>query len=90
MSTALLRKSRSGLAERNVMNELMSADPTKHLDGGHLVDSASFKTALRNVSGSVSIVTSGRARGSELVSRQCSDAPCSRAKMNATEAGRSE
>jgi len=43
------------------MNELMSADPTKDLDGGHLVDSASFKTALRNVSGSVSIVTSGRA-----------------------------
>jgi flavin reductase (DIM6/NTAB) family NADH-FMN oxidoreductase RutF len=61
MATALLQKFRSDLAERNVMNELMSTDPTQDLDGGHLVDSASFKTALRNVSGSVSIVTSGRA-----------------------------
>src|ERR1700722_20053344 len=61
MPIALLQKSRSDLAERNVMNELMSADPTEGLDGGHLVDSASFKTALRNLSGSVSIVTSGRA-----------------------------
>ncbi|MBR0873276.1 flavin reductase family protein [Bradyrhizobium tropiciagri] len=39
----------------------MSADPTKGLGGARLIDSASFKTALRNVSGSVSIVTSGRA-----------------------------
>jgi flavin reductase (DIM6/NTAB) family NADH-FMN oxidoreductase RutF len=61
MSTAPLQKSRSDLAELNVMNELMSADPTEGLDGGHLIDSASFKAALRNVSGSVSIVTSGRA-----------------------------
>jgi flavin reductase (DIM6/NTAB) family NADH-FMN oxidoreductase RutF len=61
MPTTLLQKFRSNLAERNMMNELISADPTNGLDGGHLVDSASFKTALRNVSGSVSIVTSGRA-----------------------------
>ncbi|WP_420966019.1 flavin reductase family protein [Bradyrhizobium sp. B120] len=43
------------------MNELMSVDPTKGLEGARLIDGASFKTALRNVSGSVSIVTSGRA-----------------------------
>jgi len=44
-----------------VINELMSADPTMALKAVRLIDSVSFKTALRNVSGSVSIVTSGRA-----------------------------
>jgi flavin reductase len=61
MRTGILQKPRSDPAELNVMNELMSAYPTKGLQGAHPIDSASFKMALRNVSGSVSIVTSGRA-----------------------------
>ncbi len=61
MRTATLQKPRSEFARQNVVNELMSTDPTKALEAAHLIDSASFKTALRNVSGSVSIVTSGRA-----------------------------
>jgi flavin reductase len=52
---------KSDLAEQSVMNDLMSADPTTGLEAVDLIDSTSFKTALRNVSGSVSIVTSGRA-----------------------------
>jgi flavin reductase (DIM6/NTAB) family NADH-FMN oxidoreductase RutF len=43
------------------MDELMSADPTSELDVTRTINSESFKRALRNVSGSVSIVTSGRA-----------------------------
>jgi flavin reductase len=61
MRSVTAQQHRSDFAEQNVKNELMSADPTKGLEAAHLIDSASFKTALRNVSGSVSIVTSGRA-----------------------------
>jgi flavin reductase (DIM6/NTAB) family NADH-FMN oxidoreductase RutF len=42
------------------MENVISADLTKGIDPSRLIDSVSFKTALRHVSGSVSIVTSGR------------------------------
>jgi flavin reductase (DIM6/NTAB) family NADH-FMN oxidoreductase RutF len=56
-----LEKSRNDFTELEEMTGPISADPMKDFDAARIIDGQSFKAALRNVSGSVSIVTSGRA-----------------------------
>jgi flavin reductase (DIM6/NTAB) family NADH-FMN oxidoreductase RutF len=60
MHIGTLEDNRCDLAELDEMSELMSADPIKDFDAARIIDGGSFKAALRSVSGSVSIVTSGR------------------------------
>jgi flavin reductase (DIM6/NTAB) family NADH-FMN oxidoreductase RutF len=61
MHIGTVEDNRNGFAELEEMAELMSADPMKDFNVARIIDGGSFKAALRNVSGSVSIVTSGRA-----------------------------
>jgi flavin reductase (DIM6/NTAB) family NADH-FMN oxidoreductase RutF len=49
------------LSLEDKMEEPISLNPVHGVDPSRLIDSMSFKAALRSVSGSVSIVTSGRA-----------------------------
>jgi flavin reductase (DIM6/NTAB) family NADH-FMN oxidoreductase RutF len=56
-----LDKRRNQFAEPEEMPKPMSADPMEGFDAARVIDGGSFKAALRNISGSVSIVTSGRA-----------------------------
>jgi flavin reductase (DIM6/NTAB) family NADH-FMN oxidoreductase RutF len=58
VQTASIAGKNRGAGER-WMDEQMSIDPTGNVDLARVIDSGSFKKALRSVSGSVSIVTSG-------------------------------